>query len=146
MKKRWPLLPLLALLASFALLGASAAHAQPVRVEVVPASSTWQQRKRVNVTLKVTNVSGAEVKFEVMSCSWDEHWASSDHELKWDRWGCDKNAPSTVTLASGQTREWKLSMFAMQDARPGAHPLAMTFTPRGGLTTRSSAVTITVTR
>lgn len=143
MKKRWPLL---ALLASFTLLKASVAHAQPLRVELVPTSSTWQQRKRVNVTLKVTNVSGSEVTFEVMGCSWDEHWASSDHEIRWDRWGCDKNAPSTVTLASGKAREWKLSMFATENARPGAHPVVMTFTPRAGLPTKSSAVTITVTR
>ncbi len=37
-----------------AILGASAAHAEPLKVELVSATSTWQQKKRVDVTLKVT--------------------------------------------------------------------------------------------
>ena len=141
MKTPWLLLALLGTSAVHA-----AAHAEPLKVELVPATATWQQKKPVDVTLKVTNPSKAEATFQVMGCSWDEHWASSDRELTWERWGCDKNAPSTVTLAPGKAREWKLAMFATAAAAPGAHSLAMTFTPRGGTPAKSSAVTITVAR
>jgi uncharacterized cupredoxin-like copper-binding protein len=128
------------------LLGVSVAHAGPLAVEIKPATSTWHQKKPVDVTLKVTNTSKTEVTFKVMGCSWEEHWRSSDRELTWQPWDCDKNAPSNVALAPGKAREWKLSMFATENAAPGAHSLEMTFTPRDGTPTKSSAVTITVTR
>jgi hypothetical protein len=153
-KRITPLTPLmliaslasLALIAVLSPLGASAAPAGPLKVELKPATLTWKQKQPVDVALVVTNTSKAEVTFEVMGCSWEEHWASSDRELTWARWGCDKNAPSRVVLAPGVAREWKLSMFATENAKPGAHALAMTFTPRGGTPTRSDAVAITVTR
>jgi hypothetical protein len=136
------------LLGLLGVLGASAgaAAADPLKVEVKPATSTWHRKQPVEVTLKVSNTSKAAVAFEVMSCSWEEHWAGSDRELAWEPWGCDKNAPSRVELAPGASREWKLSMFATERAAPGAHSLAMTFTPRGGTATRSGAVAITVAR
>lgn len=138
-----------ALLAASAASGpgsASAAPADPLQIELKPATLTWRPKQPVDVTLKVTNTSKAEVKFEVMSCSWEDHWRSSDRELTWSPWGCDKNAPSRVVLAPGTSREWKLSMYATENAALGAHPLAMTFTPRGGTPTKSGAVTITVAR
>lgn len=128
------------------LLMASVAHAGPLTVEILPATSTWPQGKPVDVTLKVTNTSKADASFEVMSCSWEEHWSSSDRELIWRPWGCDKNAPSTVALAPGKAREWKLSMYAAEKATLGAHSLVMTFTPRDGVPTKSNPVAITVTR
>jgi hypothetical protein len=130
------------------LLGASVsvAHAGPLAVEVLPATSTWQQGKPVEVTLKITNTSKAEETFQVMSCSWEDHWASSDRELIWSPWSCDKNFPARVALAPGKAREWKLSMYAAAKATPGAHSLVMTFTPRDGTPTKSGAVAITVTR
>lgn len=138
MKGPWILLVLLGLL------GASAAHADPLTVELHPAVSTWHRKQPVDVTLKVTNTSKAAVTFEVMSCSWEEHWRSLDRELAWMPWDCDKNAPSRVELAPGRSREWKLAMFATEAASLGAHPLAMTFTPRGGTPTKSDPVTVTV--
>jgi uncharacterized cupredoxin-like copper-binding protein len=128
------------------LLGASVAHADPLTIEIKPATSTWQQKKPVEVTLKVTNTSKTTVTFEVMGCSWEDHWKSSDRELTWEPWDCDKNAPSRVELAPGKAREWTLPMFATANAKLGAHPLAMTFTPRGGTPTTSSPVTVTVKR
>jgi hypothetical protein len=119
---------------------------RPAGVAVLPATSTWQQGKPVEVTLKVTNTSRADARFEVMSCSWEDHWSSSDRELIWSPWGCDKNTPSTVALAPGKAREWKLSMYAAKKATLGAHSLVMTFMPRGGSPAKSSPVTITVTR
>jgi hypothetical protein len=137
-KRTWLILLLLC--------GASVAHAGPLAVELKPATPTWQPKKPVDVTLTVTNTSKAEVSFKVMSCSWEDHWKSSDRELTWESWGCDKNAASTVTLAPGKAREWKLAMFATEKATPGAHRLEMTFTPEGGAPVKSGAVTITVAR
>jgi hypothetical protein len=122
------------------------AHADPLQIELRPATLTWRQKQLVDVTLKVTNASKAEAKFEVMNCSWAEHWRSSDRELTWTPQDCDRNVPSPVSLAAGASREWKLSMYATESAAAGAHALAMTFTPRGGAPVKSGAVTITVAR
>ena len=135
------------LLASTLLLASvSVAQAGPLRIEVLPATSTWQSGKPVDVTLKITNTSKADASFQVMGCSWDEHWRSSDRELIWRPWDCDKNAPSTVALAPGKAREWKLSMYAAEKATLGAHSLVMTFTPRDGSPMKSDPVAIIVTR
>ena len=129
-----------------ALLAGRSARAEPLAIEVKPATAAWQQKVPVEVTLKVSNPSKAPVTFQVMGCSWEDHWKSSDRELTWMPWGCDKNAPSRVELAPGQAREWKLPMFATENAKPGPHRLVMTFTPRDGKPSTSGPVTITVRR
>jgi uncharacterized membrane protein len=127
-----------------AVLGTSVAYADPIEVTVKPASTTWKPKQNVDVTLTVTNTGKTPAKLEVMICSWYESWKSSDAELTWLPWGCDKNAPTTVTLEPGKARDWKLEMFAAEKAKPGAHQLTMTFTPIKGSPTKSKPVTITV--
>jgi hypothetical protein len=126
------------------MLGTSIAHANPLDVTIKPATMTWKPKQPVEVTLVVTNTGKVTSKFEVMGCSWEQSWKSSDPELGWASWDCDKNAPTTVTLEPSKTREWKLSMFAADKAKAGDHPLVMTFTPIGGTPIKSKPVTITV--
>jgi hypothetical protein len=111
---------------------ASAAHADALRVTIKPATSKWKLKARVPVTLKITNTGKTMSTFNVWSCSWGDQWVSSDNDLTWEPWGCDKNAPMPVGLAPGKSREWKLDMFAIEAARPGKHQLKMTFAPEGG--------------
>jgi hypothetical protein len=121
------------------LLTASTAAAS-VKVEVTPATRTWKLKQAVPVRLVVTNTSAATVRFDMMTCTWDEHWTSSPAALAWEVWGCLANAKERVELAPGAARTWKLDMFATQ---LGDHEWTMTFQPTQ---TTSKPLTITVTK
>ncbi|MBA3465038.1 MAG: hypothetical protein H0T46_34205 [Deltaproteobacteria bacterium] len=126
---------------------ASAAQSDGLKVSIKPATSKWKVKARVAVTLKITNTGKTMSTFSVWLCSWGDQWVSSDNDLTWEPWGCDKNAPMPVGLAPGKSREWKLDMFAIDAARPGKHQLKMTFTPEGsGKSITSNAAAITVIR
>ena len=122
------------------------AAADPLRVEITPATLTWKQKTKVDVVLKVSNPSKRKMDLKVMTCSWEDHWKSSEADLTWESWGCDKNYPGVFTLEPGQSREWTLPMFARATLKPGAYPLTMTFTPGNLAPSKSNTVTITVTR
>lgn len=127
-----------------ALVGLStAAAADPLQIEVKPATLTWQVKQKVDVELVVTNPAKTAQSMKVMLCSWEDHWKSTDAVLTWERWGCDKNYPADVRLEPGKSRTWKLEMFA---TAPGTHSLEMTFTPEGVAASKSKPVVITVTR
>ncbi|HEY4179270.1 MAG TPA: hypothetical protein VGM90_20645 [Kofleriaceae bacterium] len=134
------------LLVAFSLVAAiaSVAAADPLQVDVLPAQTTWTPGKTVDVTLRVTNASTTPQKFLVFSCSWEDSWTSSDPDLRWEPWACDKNVPQTIALAPKAVRSWTLPMFAKTDAKAGPHPLVMTFTPDGAKQTASAPVKITV--
>jgi hypothetical protein len=121
------------------------AHADTLTVEVKPASLTWHVKKPVDVQLRVVNTSPATQKVQIWSCGWYENWKSTDSELGFERWGCDKNYAKDFELAPGKAWEQKLEMFAVVGAKPGPHTLRMAFTPEGSHTATTSApVTITV--
>jgi hypothetical protein len=124
---------------------ASVAQAGGLEVTIKPATSKWKVKARVVVTLKLTNTGKTMRTFSVWSCSWGDQWVSSNNDLTWEPWDCDKNAPMPVGLAPGKSREWKLEMFAIEAARPGKHELKMTFTPEGGggsITSKKVAITV----
>lgn len=125
---------------------ASVAQADGLKISIKPATSKWKVKARVVVTLKITNTGKTMNTFNVWSCSWGDQWVSSDNDLTWEPWGCEKNGPMPVGLAPGKSREWKLEMFAIEAARPGAHKLKMTFTPEGGgksITSNEVAINVT---
>lgn len=124
----------------------TAAHADPLRVKIKPAKLTWKATTPVEVVLEVANSGKTKQTFQVMSCSWEDHWKSNDPELGWTPWGCDKNAPQAVDLAPGAAREWKLPMFAIATAKLGAHKLKLSFTSQGGSPVWSNQVSITVVK
>jgi hypothetical protein len=119
------------------------AAAEPLKVELAPATLTWKQRQPVKVTVKVTNTSASKVTLRVMSCSWDDQFVSSHPELQWNAWGCDKNALGSYELGPAKSREWSAEMIAT--AKPGSYPLALTLKQAAG-DTKSNTVTITVTK
>jgi hypothetical protein len=119
------------------------AAADPLRIDVKPATTTWKTNQHIPVELVVSNPAKTAQSMKVMLCSWEDHWKSSDAALTWEPWGCDKNYAADVTLAPGKSRTWKLEMFA---TAPGQHSLEMTFTPEGLAASKSKPVVITVTR
>jgi hypothetical protein len=128
-----------------ALAVSTVAQADPWKVEIKPATTTWWKHKPVQVTLRLVNTSTTPRSTKVMSCSWGSSWKVGDSDFAWDPWGCDKNVAMTITLDPGKSREWTLAMYAVATAKPGAHDLALTFTPDGGgAPVKSAPVRITI--
>src|SRR5258705_5672797 len=124
----------------------SAAHADPLSVEVKPATLTWKPKKHVDVALRVVNTSKTKQSITAWLCSWFQNVKSSDPELIFEPWSCDKNYEKKFDLEPGKAWEQKLDMFATDTAKAGAHKLKIGFTPSGGTTTWSPEVAITVER
>jgi hypothetical protein len=134
-------------LALFLLIAAvGTAGAEPLRVDVKPATLRWKKKAKVSVALKITNTGKTMQTFGVWSCSWGDQWATNEMALSWEPWDCDKNAQIPVGLAPGKSRTWKLDMFAIDEANLGVHKLRMTFTPEGGgnpITSKELSITVT---
>lgn len=122
------------------------AAADPLRVEIKPAATTWKREQKIDVALVVTNPAKQPQTMKVMTCSWGDHWQSSDRELGWIGWPCDENGAGSITLEPGKSRAWKLEMSATKQARLGAHALQLTFTPDGLAPSTSNRVALTVTK
>ena len=122
------------------------AHADPLTVEIKPATLTWKPNKHVDVALRVVNTSTTTQKFRAWLCSWFKNIQTGDSELVFEPWGCDKNYDKDFELAPGAAWEQKLEMFAVESAKAGAHKLRLGFTPSGGTLRWSNEVAITVER
>lgn len=122
------------------------AHADPLTVTIKPATTTWRQKAPVDVVLEVTNTSKAKQTITVWLCSWEDNWKSSDPELLWSPWGCDKNYERDEVLAPGAAKSWTLQMFAAPAAKLGTHELRMGFTAKGRAQQWSNKVAITVAK
>lgn len=123
---------------------AAVAHADPLAVEIKPATLAWRAKVPVDVVLKVSNPSKDRQSIKVWLCSWGENWKSSDPELVWSPWACDKNYEKTEVLEPGGAKQWTLPMFPTATAKPGMHSLRMGFTYGGVATLWSNPVAITV--
>lgn len=117
-----------------------------LRIEATPKTRTWRANVPVDVALVVTNTTKARRTFQVMSCSWREHWASADPQLTWDEPSCRRNGPSTIALEPGASRTWTLPMRAVAGATLGAHALKLSFTPKGDVARSSNETAITVVK
>jgi len=123
---------------------AAVAHADPLAVEIAPATLAWRAKVPVVVVLKVSNPSKDRVSIKVWLCSWGDNWKSSDPELGWAPSACDKNYEKTEVLEPGGAKQWTLAMAPAPTAKAGIHSLRMGFTPGGGATVWSHPVAITV--
>src|SRR5262249_30799392 len=110
-------------------LATSVASADPLTVEIKPATLTWKPKQHVDVAVRVVNTSPAPVKVSIWLCSWFENFKSSDPELVFDPWGCDKNYSKDYELQPGKAWEQKLEMYATERAKAGAHELKLGFKP-----------------
>jgi len=124
----------------------SVASADPLTVEIKPATLTWKPKQHVDVAIRVVNTSTTTQKFRAWLCSWFQNVKTGDPELVFEPWACDKNYDKDFELAPGKAWEQKLDMFAVDSAKPGAHKLRLGFTPSGGTLRWSNEVEITVAR
>jgi hypothetical protein len=128
------------------LVATSVASADPLTVEIKPATLTWKPKQHVDVSIRVVNTSTTTQKFRAWLCSWFKNVQTGDPELVFEHWGCDKNYDKDFELAPGKAWEQKLEMFAVESAKAGAHKLRLGFTPSGGTLFWSNEVSITVVR
>jgi len=82
-----------------------------LRVVVVPSKTTVRYNQPFAVSLRVENPTTTGHTLRVMSCSWNEHWQTSNTNLSWRARVCDKNVPTTVRLPPGGAYTNQLEMF-----------------------------------
>ncbi len=123
---------------------AAFAHADPLVVTIKPATLTWRAHVPVDVVLEVANTSKAPQSIKVWLCSWGDNWKSSDPELIWSPWACDKNYERDEVLAPGASKTWTLAMHPTATARVGEHKLRLGFTAGKQPQLWSNEVVVTV--
>jgi hypothetical protein len=128
------------------LVATSVVSAEPLSVEIKPATLTWKPKQHVDVAIRVVNTSTAPVKVGIWLCSWFDNFRSTDPKLVFDRWGCDKNYVKDWELQPGKAWEDKLEMYAFDDASTGVHKLQLVFKPYKSGAVFSNEVSITVQR
>lgn len=100
-------------------------------IRVKPQQTKIRVGHPFNLTLLVANTYRNPHSFQVMSCSWNDQWKSSDPRLFSMGWPCKANFPRTITLASGATYQRILPMSLANGVVPGPISFAMGFTPIG---------------
>lgn len=114
-------------------------------VTIKPQKNRIRANEAFNVDLRVMNSSKSPQSFQVMSCSWDEHWKSSNQRVFWKGWPCFKNIEMTVKLAPGEAYEKALPMLLVAGKPQEKVIFKMGFTSLGSNRTYwSNDVTLTV--
>jgi hypothetical protein len=91
-----------------------------LRVVVVPAQHFARLKEPFKVELRVENRTATSQTVQVMNCSWDEHWKSSNTNVIWEGWNCYKNFAVPVGIAPGRAYVKELKMVVMES--PPADP------------------------
>ena len=102
----------------------------PVLTVTAKPEKTWVHlNEQFQVRLRVLNTSDTTQSFQVMNCSWDEHWRSSNKQVTWVGWPCSGNPVATETLKPGQAYEKTLATLVMAGAPKDKVSFKMGFTP-----------------
>jgi len=120
----------------------SDAKAQPFAVTIGVAETQIKAGKPFDVNLRIVNVSQKTQTFRAMTCSWPEHWKSSNYHVTGAGTTCRKNSLETITLKSGEAYEKTLSMSVDKVESPKPIAFRMGFTPFSSKTTYWSNVAV----
>jgi RNA polymerase sigma factor (sigma-70 family) len=119
--------------------------ADMLTVTIKPQKNPVRVKEPFKVDLRVVNSSKAAQSFQVMSCSWDEHWKSSNDRVSWEGWPCAENSAVTVKLEPGEAYEKTLPMLLPAGKPQEKVSFKMGFTPIGSKQTFwSDEVTVQV--
>lgn len=119
--------------------------AKTLTVTIKPQKNRVRVKETVEVNLRVVNTSKTTQSIQVMNCSWDDHWKSSNDQVSWVGWDCAKNFAVTVKLEPGEAYEKTLSMFLLAGKLKEKVSFKMGFTPIGSKQTFwSNEATLTV--
>jgi hypothetical protein len=101
---------------------------EPFHIHVTPQSKPIEVNEHFDVELRVVNVSELPQSFQVMTCSWDDQWHSSNPRVSPGSWACKMNGPAPVKLAPGEAYTPKKALW-MQAKAEGLMSFRMGFTP-----------------
>jgi hypothetical protein len=79
----------------------SAEQGPSLRVFAVPATNAIRLREPFKMALRVENASGTNQSVRVMTCSWDDEWRSSNTNVTFMGWDCEKNNMHDVVIPPG---------------------------------------------
>ncbi len=118
---------------------------KPLTVTIRTEEKPVQPGRPFQVDLRVVNSSKSVQTFEIMSCSWDDRWKSSNDRVSWDAWECARNVRMTVKLEPGDAYEKDLPMLVAAGKPHEKITFKMGFTPIDGkLTYWSNEATLQV--
>jgi RNA polymerase sigma factor (sigma-70 family) len=124
--------------------GAEGDKDNTLTVTIKPKANRVRAKETFKVDLRVVNSSKATQSFQVMSCSWYEHWKSSNERVSWEGWDCAENIKYTVKLEPGEAYENTLPMLLAGEPQEKVS-FKMGFTPIGSKQTFwSNEVTLQV--
>lgn len=103
----------------------------PLQVTIEPKQDHPRVGEPFDVVLRVENTSEFTQTFEVMSCSWYDHWKASYPAITWEAWDCTRNGPVSMTLDPGEAYEKQLTMMVRGRKPPPELVFRMGFTPLG---------------
>jgi hypothetical protein len=89
-----------------------------LKVIVTPLRTNVRIGDFFEVRLQVVNSSQSPQSFQVMSCSWNQHWKSSNDRIVPEGWACWSNIAETKNLAPGEAYEEILKM-SLVSGKPG---------------------------
>ncbi|MEO5804809.1 MAG: hypothetical protein ABIR24_14895 [Verrucomicrobiota bacterium] len=117
----------------------------PLRVEVTASTNEVRLKESFKLVLRVENISKTDQTIRVMSCSWDQHWQSSNPAVSWVPWDCSNNFAMSVKLAPGNAYTNQMEMLVPQPTKEKKLSFRMGFTPLESTNTLwSNEVTIKV--
>lgn len=108
---------------------ARAADFSSLQVVALPSKTQLHVKEAFKAVLRVENPMPTNQTVRVMSCSWDDHWKSSNTNVSWLAWDCPKNFAVNVDIPPGGAYTNQLEMLVLETAREGAVVFRMGFTP-----------------
>ncbi len=120
-------------------------EAYPLTVTIKPQPKHVRVKEPFKVDLRVANSSKSAQSFQVMNCSWYEHWKSSTNRVCCEGWDCAENSVEIVKLEPGKTYEKTLPLLLLAGKPLATVSFKMGFTPIGSKQTYwSNEVTLMV--
>jgi hypothetical protein len=109
----------------------NAADTNTLHVVVIPSKTEVRVKEQFKVALRVENPTTTNQMVRVMSCSWDDEWRSSNTNISWLSWDCEKNNMRSVKIppSGGYTNE--LEMLIPEPISNQTLTFQMGFTPIG---------------
>jgi len=77
----------------------NAADTNTLHVVVIPSKTEVRVKEQFKVALRVENPTTTNQMVRVMSCSWDDEWRSSNTNISWLSWDCEKNNMRSVKIS-----------------------------------------------
>jgi len=106
-------------------------NAQVLRVAVKPSKTRVRIKEPFKVQLLVENRTPAIQHVRMMNCSWYDCWKTSNQQILFGGWDCDKNFAVTVDIVPGGAWTNELDMYIPKPISQDKLSFKMGFAPIG---------------